>query len=136
MNFLGLGTYGISIHRPRGGAEVKSLHFCTPKLVAFIKEIPIGGIFYSFRTGWITTIFPGDIIRCNERDDQKNETLLTYAFTIKAAPIHYNKLTADYYGGGSLWEMAREEITRYGRTFHPLHIFIQLGFQKLGEVEG
>lgn len=96
---------------------MKSLHFCTPTLVKFIKNHnhTLGTI----RTGFIPNVYPGDIVKANWRRYEeewnykskqiKPDTFLCYIKIQSVTPKLYRQLD-------QMWH--HEELTRYHRKFH------------------
>ena len=102
---------------------MKSLHFCTPKK---LQEIKTNSVFDTVRTGWIPTIYPGDIVKINERvtiNKKNTDSLICQARCIAVEPLQYN----DFIEDPTPWE----EVDRYNRKFHGQHWFFKIRFKKL-----
>lgn len=106
---------------------VKSLHFCTPKLLEFIKN-PENKRFHTFRTGWSPELYPNDIIDCSERDDCKNDTFLCKGIIEDVSPLRLLQIDDMYKFEGMFPD---EEISRYNRKFNKWHWFFQITILKV-----
>lgn len=108
---------------------MKSLHFCTPKLVQFIRESEVGENIFTFRTGWTPNIYQRDIIACYERREELSRNVLR----ANRPSLNYLRTNDLFLHGGILYEMACEEVARYHRVFHHDHPFYQICLKKLGD---
>ena len=103
---------------------MKSIHFCTPLLLSHLKSLSEGDEFTTIRTGWITHLYPGDIVKINHRNLSGTDLFLFHAEVQEVFFLKFKKLM----GYASLLE--REEIDRYGKKFHAEHYFYKITFTK------
>jgi len=106
--------------------KMKSMHFCTPKLVKAILD-PMSFTNISIRTGWILGVFKGDLVKANWRRyetewDYKTPHHDEFIGLIKiqsVSPVYFREICKMQYA---------EEIERYNRKFHPYQWFFYIAF--------
>ena len=121
---------------------MKNLHFCTPELLKVIKNTKIKE-FYTYRTGFVPNLYPGDIINLNERADNGEDTFITEGVIKSVEPIRLLNIHESYTFNTPVGE---EELKRYKRKFHKMHWFFSIciikdtkrmfSFAKSMEVQG
>ena len=99
---------------------MKSLHFCmkTPIKTKILQSTHIGDFIETYRTGWIPTIYPGDIIKLNYRDENKKDTWIRTGQILDVIPVKYSYIKN--------LEDAQEDILAYNRKFHLYHWFFKI----------
>jgi len=97
---------------------MKSLHFCTPKLLQYIKT---HSKFTTIRTGFVPNIYAGDII--NIIDKTQNNKIICCAKVLFVRPASFIQLD-------EFDLLVAEEIGRYKRNFHPEHYFFIIRLEK------
>ena len=105
---------------------MKNLHFCTPELLKVIKNTKIKQ-FYTYRTGFVPNLYPGDIINLNERDDEGNDSYITRGVIKSVEPI---RLLNVHESIGFDTPVGEEELKRYKRKFHKMHWFFSICIMK------
>ena len=110
---------------------MKSLHFCTPWKLDFIKMLPDKGLFHTIRTGWIPSLYQGDIIQINERIIKGHDIPICKAKITHVEPCMYKDLWSQF---PNEKEEMEEEIRRYGRKFHKNHYFFRIILRKIVSV--
>jgi len=93
---------------------MKSLHFCTPKLLQYIKT---HSKFTTIRTGWIPTIYPRDVIALKDRT--QDDVIMCEAEVIAVQPVIFKELDLND-------PLIKEEIQRYNRAFNKNHYFFKI----------
>jgi hypothetical protein len=95
---------------------MKSLHFCTKGKLIELHESQPGNVIITHRTGFITHLLPGDIVKLNERKDGKDE-VIRFGEVAFIGPIKYGKIED------------KSEINRAyeGKEFNDHHYFFQIG---------
>ena len=99
---------------------MKSLHFCTPLKWQVIIN-PKQKQFWTIRTGWIPSIFIGDLIKINKRTTKKpphDDTLMCYGRVYRVTPVKFKDLPSN--------PENTEEIARYGKKFNPEQYFFHI----------
>ncbi|MHA1897418.1 MAG: hypothetical protein ACTSU2_08505 [Promethearchaeota archaeon] len=103
---------------------MKSMHFCTEKMLDHIYNMKKGDIFSSIRTGWIPGYYINDIIRITRRFvKNEKDPLITEAKVIGVEPLKFKEIERN--------EFTEEEINIYHRKFNPEHYFFKITFQKI-----
>ena len=104
----------------------KNLHFCTlDKLTEIKDKIQAKDTrpFDTYRTGFVPSIYSGDIININERIPGEKDILLAKGRVSYILPEEYQELD----------EKAYNEIQRYNRQFHKRHWFFLIGIELIIE---
>lgn len=105
---------------------VKNLHFCTPELLKIIKNTKIK-MFYTYRTGFVPSVYPGDIVHLNERSDLGEDTFITRGVIKSVEPI---RLLNIHESIGFTTPVSEQELKRYKREFHKMHWFFSICIMK------
>jgi hypothetical protein len=101
---------------------VKNLHFCTPELLKVIKNSKLK-MFYTYRTGFVPNLYPGDLVNLNERDEKGMDTYIKKGVIKSVEPIRLLNIHKSY---GFQTPISEEEIKRYKRKFHKMHWFFSI----------
>ena len=105
---------------------MKNLHFCTPELLKIIKD-PKKKVFYTYRTGFVPSIYPGDIININERDSEGKDIFIMKALV---ESVNVLRLVQLHDSMKSIYGCPTEELKRYGKKFHRDHWFFSICIRK------
>jgi len=105
---------------------VKNLHFCTQDRLHQIKENKESNFVSTYRTGFVPSIYPGNIINLNERDGDGTDIFLFKGKVLSVEPIKYKSIPAN---------VRNFELKRYNRKFHKEHWFFYIFIQIIKEVK-
>lgn len=105
---------------------MKNLHFCTPELLKIIKNPKIK-LFYTYRTGFVPNLYPGDIINLNERSDAGEDSYITKGVIKSVQPIRLLNIHESF---KFTTPVSEEELKRYKRKFHKMHWFFSIAIMK------
>jgi len=102
---------------------MKSLHFCTKRLIRQIKYEKNDKYHFikTYRTGYIPTFLPGEIIKLNERRNKK-DSFLKQGIVIAIIPIQYRDI--GIYGKMEILDTYKK------RKFKPLYWFFEIIIKK------
>ena len=111
---------------------MKNLHFCTKDLLIEIHEAQHGNIVDTFRTGFVPSLYSGDIININERDKNKKDTKICTGRVEYVLPLEFGELQKFEH-----WSKALPELKESykGRKFDRQHWFFVIGIKLIKEVE-
>ena len=100
------------------------MHFCTKELLTQIYEGQPGNIIETYRTGFVPSLYSGDIINLTEFIPDKKDKFICTGRVEYVLPLEYQELK-----DLSFHNKALLEIKRYNRKFHPKHWFFCIGIK-------
>ena len=99
---------------------MKNLHFCEREKdnLLLIKNSPVGTKLDTYRTGWVPTLYTGDIINLTERIPNEKDKILVTARVEYVFPFEFSELSK---------EIKHQMEVSYGRWFNDHHWFFNIG---------
>lgn len=109
---------------------VKNLHFCTNDLLFEIYEGQPGNIIETYRTGFIPSVYPTDIINLNERNSEGNDKFICKGRIEWVLPLQYKELSEFSFHNKGIEELSET----YRKEFNPYHWVFNIGILLYPEV--
>ncbi len=104
---------------------MKNMHFCTSELLTQIYESQEGNIITTYRTGFVPSIFPGNIVNLNDRNDEGKDSFVRKGKVLHVIPTKFKHLPTK--------KATKEEIERYKRKFNEEQWFFEIKIKIIRE---
>lgn len=100
------------------------MHFCTKELLIQIYTGESGSTIETYRTGFVPSIYSGDIINLTEKMLVKPDKFIRQGKVEWVLPLQYEKIR-----DMAIHKKGLLELKRYKRKFHPDHWFFNIGIK-------
>lgn len=123
------------VDRNEKGDIVKNMHFCTKELLKEIYDGQPGDIIETYRTGFVPSVYPKDIINLNDRTPGAKDKFICQGKIKYVFPLQHREFIMQGKKISSRHKKGIKEIKRYNRKFYYDHWFFCIGIELYPEVK-